>query len=180
MERIEDGPLGFVRHVGHGLSQDHGTGSDDDGHEEGADLVQVHQAGVGQLEAEECPGQTVEADVDHKSKIRQSEQGGLGVVDGDGLGINLLLGTTFVSAGLLELVPECPEHLVEGSTACAVVTLEEPVVEIVVQYITLQYNTVPVMEVVVLVGLEVVLPATVGGRRTDEQVNAIPPANTFT
>jgi len=91
VERIEDGPLGFVRHVGHGLSQDHGTGSDDDGHEEGADLVQLHQAGVGQLESEECPGQTVEADVDHKTGIRQSEQGGLGVVDGDGLGINLLL-----------------------------------------------------------------------------------------
>ena len=139
MERIEDGPLGFVRHVGHGLSQDHGTGSDDDGHEEGADLVQLHQAGVGQLESEECPGQTVEADVDHKTGIRQSEQGGLGVVDGDGLGINLFLGTTFVSAGLLELVPEGPEHLVEGSTACAVVTLEEPVVEIVVQYSTVQY-----------------------------------------
>ena len=47
-----------------------------------------------------------------------------------------------------------------------------------VQYNT--YSTVPVVEVMVLVGLEVILPATVGGRRTDEQVNAIPPANTFT
>ena len=49
-------------------------------------------------------------------------------------------------AGLLELVAEGSEHLVEGRAAGAVVALEEPVVE-----------------VVVLVRLEVVLPPTVRG-----------------
>ena len=49
-------------------------------------------------------------------------------------------------ARLLELVAEGAEHLVKGRAAGAVVALEEPVVE-----------------VVVLVRLEVVLPATVRG-----------------
>ena len=57
----------------------------------------------------------------------------LGVVDGHGLGIDLLLRATAVGgAGLLQLVPEGAEHLVQGRPAGPVVTLEEPVVEVVV------------------------------------------------
>ena len=49
------------------------------------------------------------------------------------LGIHLLLRAAPVGGpGLLHLVPEGPEDLVEGSAAGAVVALEEPVVEVVV------------------------------------------------
>ena len=61
-------------------------------------------------------------------------------------------------ARLLQLVAEGAEHLVERRAARAVVALEEPVVE-----------------VVVLVRLEVVLPATVRGCWADQKMNSIPP-----
>ena len=74
------------------------------------------------------------------------------------LGIHLLLRAAAVGgAGLLQLVPEGTEHLVQGGPAGPVVALEEPVVE-----------------VVVLVRLEVVLPPAVRGGGADQEVDAVP------
>ena len=127
VERIEHGPLGSVRQVGHGLGQYYGPRSHNEGHQGGADHVQLQQGRVSQLEPEQQPGQAVETDVYDEAEVRQSCQGGLGVVDGDSLGVNLLLGAALVGgAGFLQLVSEGPEHFIQWCPAGPVIALKEP------------------------------------------------------
>ena len=69
---------------------------------------------------------------------------------------------------LLQFVPECTKDLVPGHSTVTVVALKEPA------SMGGPAQCAPVVEVVVLVGLHGVLPATVASRRGEEDVDAHP------
>ena len=72
------------------------------------------------------PDGAVKTQVDGELRLGDA-QTRLGVMDGGAPVVHLLLGAAAVGgAGLLQLVPERPEQLVERRPAGAVVTLEEP------------------------------------------------------
>ena len=121
VEGVDDGPLGRLRQVGHHLGNGAlSTGVENDVIEEvGHNLCNDDRAGAGREgqvvgaplvdpvppldgQPDEQPDGHVEEDVDGEPGVGEASQGGLGVVDGGGPSVYLLLGASSVGGSGLQ------------------------------------------------------------------------------